>query len=340
MLEYASYDRLCGVLNSVKPYRGSDRYPMANRTHRGKYMIPKKVNDKIEFHVCYWWRHEPIDISEAEYNNMGSDEQQQYHNYNSYSSNLPKVYRRYEKLPNVVAIVRDDNTVEFTAEYFGQGDRGYLSSLSHGWFSTCHKKGGGLYRGGNVQQIIFKGLRLNINTHEVHESCDYNIITRVVDREKAKDVLEEYDRPFKIAEAMIKGYSLERFFEDVLVMKETVDKTHKSENLYVRAREYKTEGVKLLKTDEVGGCMLLMIHKDHSLVNRSDRYVRSNVIDSWTRDAGEPVDYFYRMRKNVHRDLYIECNALKERIHKHGDHIPSSTWEISIRLNGEAVNPY
>ena len=41
MLEYLSYEKLVGVMNNVKPYRNTDRYPLASRAHRGKYMIPK-----------------------------------------------------------------------------------------------------------------------------------------------------------------------------------------------------------------------------------------------------------------------------------------------------------
>jgi hypothetical protein len=83
-----------------------------------------------------------------------------------------------------------------------------------------------------------------------------------------------------------------------------------------------------------------MIQKDYSLANRAERYLRSNTIDGWVRNYGEPIDYFLRMKKNVHREIYKQCNALKERVHKHGDHIPTSTWDVEVKLNGNTVKPY
>ena len=347
MLEHLTYEKLSSILKDVKPYRNTDRYPLASRTHRGKYMIPKEVNGKTEFHVCYHWKHDAIDITHAAYMALPANEQEKYHWYDQWNhanQNLPdeaKIYRRYERTPNTVGIIRDDNTAEFVAENFGQGDRGFLSSFSYGYFSTSVRKGGGLYkRYGQKDQPIFKGLRINILTNELHESCDYEIISRVVDRKKAKHVLADYERPFTIAEAMIKGYSLETFFNDLNAMQEMVDEKYKEVNLHARGDKYKEEGIKLLKTDEVGGAMLLMIHKDYSLANRAERYVRSNAIDPWVRNYGEPIDYFLRMKKNVHREIYKQCDALKERIHKHGDHIPTSTWDVDIMLNGEIVKPY
>lgn len=345
MLEYISYDKLVGVMNNVKPYRKTDRYPLAKRTHRGKYMIPKEVNGKMEFHVCYHWRHNPIDITDAEYKKLSSDEQQNYHWCNRHGikalTEAERIFRKYDRTPNVVVVIRDDNTAEFVAEYLGQGDRGFLSYFSHGYFTTSVRKGGGLYKRGMVEQPVFRGLRLDITTHEPHESCNYEVISRVVDRKKAKHVLAEFERPFTIAEAMLKGYSLETFFADVHTMRVAVDDANNGEtNIYLDRDKYKETGIKLLNTDEVGGAMLLMIHKDYSLVNRAQRYMNTNVLDSWQRNYGEPIDYFTRMKKTVHREIYKECNALKERVHKHGDHIPTSTWDVEVKLNGNTVKPY
>ena len=347
MLEHLSYEKLNDVLKNVKPYRNTDRYPLAKRTHRGKYMVPKEVNGKIEFHVCYYWKHTPVDITNAEYMTLSSEEQTKYNWFNQPYSHMQQIteaermFRRYDREPNPIVIIRDDNTAEFMPDYFGQGDRGFLSFFSYGYFTTNVRKGGGLYKQrGKLDQPVFKGLRLNITTHEPHESCNYEVISRVVDRKKAKHVLVEYERPFTIAEAMLKGYSLETFFTDLNVMQNMVNDKYEGESFHTRGDKYKEEGMDLLKTDEVGGAMLLMIHKDYSLANRAERYVRSNVMDSWARNYGEPIDYFLRMKKTVHREIYKQCNALKERVHKHGDHIPTSTWDVEVKLNGNTVKPY
>lgn len=351
MLEHLSYEKLSNVVKNVKPYRGTDRYSLAKRAHIGKYMIPKEVNGKTEYHVCYYWKHIPVEITNAEYMMLNADAKLKYHWYNQYDNrpaNKPmteaeRLFRRYDKEPNVVVIIRDDNTAEFMAEYLGQGDIGFLSFFSYGYFSTNIRKGGGIYkRRGMSDQPVFKGLRLDITTHEPHESCNYEVISRVVDRKKAKDALAEFETPLTIAEAMLKGYSLETFFADVHAMRKIVDKKYSpNPHEYVHlGPRYKEEGIKLLKTDEVGGTMLLMIHKDYNLANKAQRYVSTNVLDGWVRTHGEPIDYFLRMKKTVHHEIYKECNVLKERVHKHGDHIPTSTWDVEVKLNGETVKPY
>ena len=340
-----NYEQLKAWHRDIKPYRNTNEIPMWNRRHRGKFMVPREVDGKTEYLICYWYQYTPHDITEAQFKALSVAEQKDYSLATRYNP-TETIYRKYTREPNVLGIVRDDNTIEFTAKYMGQGDRYFMSQLSRGLYYRAGNKGGVFYRNyrSRIEQIIFKGLRINIETLEPHESCKYEVVSRTVGRKEAKKALAHVKEPFKIAEVMLKGYSIENFLQGVYDMERTVldedENTHYGAGSDTLAK-LRTAGLNLLSTDEVGGAMLLMLSVPYGrLGSRVHNYVQNGVLHSWYGQV-EPIEYFYSMQKQIYKEIYKGCEGvLKERTHLHGEHIPASQWPIDIKLNGEVVESY
>jgi hypothetical protein len=100
------------------------------------------------------------------------------------------VWLRHRKL----VLVHPDNSVEFLRNSYDQGDNMYLTEAL-GWHSHNVKaKGGGVmtkYGTGNkVQHPLFVGLRVNLTTGDA--ITPYTLERRVVNKQRAKQLMEEY----------------------------------------------------------------------------------------------------------------------------------------------------
>lgn len=339
-MRYLNYEFLQQLHKSVKPYRGSNRYPMWDRGHRHKYMIPVVENGKTEYHVCYYWKYDKTLISETEYDAIQDpDIKQEYSLYGADNKNNP-VYYKQERVPNVLAIVREDNTIEFVANYLGQGDRYYLTQLSRGHFWSDVRRGGVLYRDISMARTvpIFKNLRIHADTLKTYEHNTYEIVSRRVDRAKAKKAMQEYSEPLKTAEVMFKVMSKESFYmlvhEENLAVSDVMADVHWQD----RNEKYMKLGVDKIKTDEVAGSILLMLGSYNSgLAWRAQRYAQEGI--TFGNDS-EAIQYYEMMTSQFKRVVYIGSQAFFEEVYKVGERLPSSRWSIDFLINGEKTSGY
>jgi hypothetical protein len=168
------------------------------------FRVVETEND-IEYHVCYGRDWESKEITEQKYNLLKGVR----------GKRVSKKDRDYEPypfyetiaIPRALAIVRSDNTIEFVRDSYWQGDRKKMSE----WIkSTCYMfdsyrySGNGLMVYGQNSMPIFKGLRLDAETLKPHESQNIQVFRKVVDRKRAKSLMEGYKDKLDVAHAMLK----------------------------------------------------------------------------------------------------------------------------------------
>jgi len=193
-MPYLTYEGLQLVTYTQDPFRGTMNFPMYSdrRQPYSLFQVVETEND-IEYHVCYGKDWDTKEITEQKYNLLkGVRTKRVCKKDRDYEP-----YPFYEKItkPRVLAIVRSDNTIEFTLDGYWQGDRKKMSEwIKNSYmFDGYRFSGNGLTAHANGQDVsmpIFKGLRLDAETLKPHESQNIQVFRKVVDRKRAKVLME------------------------------------------------------------------------------------------------------------------------------------------------------
>lgn len=335
-----NYNWLQEIHKNIKPYRGSNRYPMWDRKQRHKYMIPVVENGKTEYHVCYYWTWTRDIISKEDYEAIQNDEVKKSYILHEVKPDGSEWYCSNEKTPHVLAIVREDNTIEFVAKYLNQGDRYYLSQLASGYFWSDVRRGGVQYRDYHVGKTIpiFKNLRIYADTLNTYEKNTYEVVTLKVDRTKAKQAMQDYLEPFKFAEVMFKAMSKESFLMLTREEDKLAEEYMKTIGWNRRDEAYMKLGIEKIKTDEIGGTILLMLGTPfNGLSWRAQRYAEGGTVYG---HENTPIQYYETMTKHFKRMVYIASHAFVEETHSVGERYPSSVWRMEFRINGDKAMAY
>ena len=185
-----NYTRLNSISNSVSPYRGSvNRFPIASRRHNTKYFLVREEEGQRVFDIVHGQRWKHVTLTKAEHDNLAKEGSTKLRSYQHGDGTWE--YYTYEVSPNILGVVRPDNTFEFTGDNYGQGDRGILSTYGHGELSTNSRMGGMVWTGrlhGNGERgayQIYKGMR--VNCESMQPTKPITVVGRKVDRKVGKD---------------------------------------------------------------------------------------------------------------------------------------------------------
>lgn len=200
------FNKFASKVRSIDPYRGTMRYPMDNRSNRQNiFELVEKDND-IEFHVSHGYKYEQVEISEARYKLMegvrGVRNVKKTHDHEQYD------YYTTEVTPRVLCVVRSDNSIEYVADSFYQGDNMKMSDWMFGYQYDSYKMSGTAWNGAhhkgtNINHPIFKGLRIDLETHQpVNQNVQ--VFRRTVNRKRSKELMATYKELFKTPDAMLK----------------------------------------------------------------------------------------------------------------------------------------
>jgi len=214
------WDRLTNISKTVKPYRGTtNRFPIDKRTHNTKCFYVEERNGEQVYVITYGFRHNEHYHTKEEYEANPS----KIHN-RQWEEDETKKYVTYSPVPRELGIVRSDNTFEFTAPYYGQGDNQIMSMWSRGYFSRSSRHGGMVYgERGSLFHPIFKGMRINCNTMMPAEGSEYKVVGKRVSRKDAKEFLSGYDDFYKVNEVMFKAMEYKNFMDTVADVAEQVN---------------------------------------------------------------------------------------------------------------------
>lgn len=195
------FNSLASKVRSTDPYRGTMRYPMDNRSNRQNIFELVETGDDIEFHVSHGYRYEEKEISEARYK-MLEDVR---------GAKVYKKDRDYQKFdfftmdiqPSVLCVVRSDNTLEYVGD-FSQGDNMKMTDWMGGYQYDSYKMSGTAWHSWNgISHPIFKGLRINQETHEP-VGQNVQVFRRTVNRKKSKELMSAYKEAFKSPDSLLR----------------------------------------------------------------------------------------------------------------------------------------
>jgi hypothetical protein len=183
------------------------RYPMENRSNRNNVFELVETENDIEFHVSHGYRYVEKEISEARFKLLdgvcGARVHKKTHDHENYE------YYTHESVPRVLCVVRSDNTLEYVADSYWQGDNMKMTDWMGGYQYDSYRMSGTAYSSGyynnhnaGVNHPIFKGLRIDADHNPV--GMNVQVFRRTVNRKRSKELMGRYKELFKSPDAMLK----------------------------------------------------------------------------------------------------------------------------------------
>lgn len=281
------YEYFMNMYKSKKPYRGTNEIPYADRTMRPRFFKARQSGDELVFDM------------------YDGDE-------------LGTLY--------------PDNTFEFTNNLWTSQlytMNNYLFRSSHlPYIGHSSKHGGVVLRKWSEKIVIpvFKGLRINLETLELHENSKYEVRIKKLNTKDVNKGFKVYEEKFKLAQAILKSMPCDIFVNDL------TDFMNSSPNLK-----------NSMSTDEFLNEMLTT-NDPVSLIYRvsyNDGIKGVHRIHEWNTwwgkrpDEYRAVDYYNEVRKRI-RTKFAEMKGMyKEDIHSwESKYYPSGSYTISFYVNG------
>lgn len=331
-----NYERLTEIIEKVKPYKKTEKYPITFRHHRHKYFYKKVLNGEVVYEINYGYKAERIEYSEEEYKQIEPtlskiDKRSMFESSNRLDDGTyQKIWVKYNHYDNPIGIVRKDNSFEFITNRLYQGTRMFLDNIN--WYGT---QGGGFFkqdsRCGGVVHLrqadkkrtpIFENMRVYMHNFEPHESSLYKLISRKVNRTRAKEILRLHEDKIMVAETMIKAMgtsSLANIIEDV---EKNLESTYYWDR---RTRNNAIEYAKSIWNDDPVGAYGLMLKA--SRVNFG--YISNGDIT--------PQELIDRGKSKFNKIFYQDHDVLDMVESDHTKSIKRSDWRTDILVNGNAV---
>lgn len=333
-----NYERLTNIAKNNPPYRGSkNRFPLGMRRHNNKYFLVREEDGQRVFDIVYGHRWSSRMITKEEYDRLaltGNETLNKYHTYNDKGQLIPDVftYHHYEKRENILGVVRPDDTFEFTATYYGQGDRGFLSDFSYGYFTTDSRRGGMLYKLGVTKQLpIWRGMK--INTQTVEPTQPYKVVINHVDRKKSKELVKAYEHFFKVSEVMLKSMSQQAAVETA---REVLRDAYGEEDAH--AQWHGTDELVAFARERINSAPLdaFLLYAMAYQIGRLSYQVRwSNSVIS---NDESPLLMYANVKRKLSKEIYKENpDIFKEVEYEGGVKYPACDWGVKIIVDGKEV---
>lgn len=313
------YKRLERITTAEKPYRGTtDKYPLERRRYAEKCFREDTLNNEKVYRV-----------------------------YRGYT---------YCGVPNEIGIVYPDNSFEFTL-LGGDIPQGLKMSISAGgWLGapcvylyTSSRHGGALLSGGGYTarfpesgtkftHPVFRGLRIYVNTLELHESCNYEIVGYKTNIKAVKAAFKPYKESFTVADIMFRNMR----DEDIIGMVKEIE---------YRSYSYASKSDTVFDLETITANPLLSMLELASLGNINS--LRENV--RWAVESATQTAFTRNTAFVLNKDTLVAntirafkrklCredigNLLIKIVHEPTKKFPASIWSNEIRLTGILVDQY
>lgn len=331
------FSSLASKVRSTDPYRGTMRYPMENRSNRQNIFELVETDNDIEFHVSHSYRYEEKEISEARFKLLdgvrGARVHKKTHDHEKYE------YYTHESVPRVLCVVRSDNTLEYATNSFYQGDNMKMTDWMGGYQYDSYRMSGtawhgGYHKGSNINHPVFKGLRINQETHEP-VGMNVQVFRRTVNRKKSKDLMAKYKEAFKSPDAMLKCMDTDTM---IVTIKDILDENFGGEqNHYLSHKECFVIAERMFaEGNNYDGVIL------HAFANELQGFNRW-AIDSFTSGQNrsyyritEPKNVVPRLISCMAKKLYKEYKPFDEE-EVDFKNVRSSQWGIRIVVDGVEI---
>jgi len=232
-----SFNKFTSKVRSIDPYRGTMRYPMDNRSNRQNIFELVETGDDIEFHVSHGYTYTQAPISKARFDMLdgvrGARVYKKEHDHDKHE------YYTTEVTPRVLCVVRSDNTLEYVTNSFYQGDNMKMTDWLGGYQYDSYRMSGtawasGYREHGNINHPIFRGLRVDLETHQP-VGQNIQVFRRTVNRKRSKELMASYKERFKSPDAMLKCMDTETM---IVTIKDILEEHFGgNENMYISTTE-------------------------------------------------------------------------------------------------------
>lgn len=336
-----NYVRLNGISNSVSPYRGSvNRFPIGSRRHNTKYFLVREEDGQRVFDIVHGQRWTHVSLTKAEYEEYEKQGSPRLNKYQDGDGSW--TYYRYEVSPNILGVVRPDNTFEFTSGNYGQGDRGILSTYGHGELSTNSRMGGMIWTGrlhGNGERgayPIYKGMRVNCET--MRPIKPITVVGRKVDRKVGKDLLAGYSDFYMTTEVMTKAMDYEVF---VKTMVEVVNEHVPNGDFYLDHKDYTSVADKLIDTAPLDSAMLYIFAWDIGNMRWNLRRFTDSQFGRYSAHEDTPHTMFLNLKRRLNKEIYKANEKVFKKVeYVDGEMYPPSEWGYTVMVDGQEVKQY
>jgi hypothetical protein len=333
-----AYSRLNEIANSIPHFRGNkNRFPIANRRANNKYFLIREEDGQRVFDIVYGQSYHGTDLTKEEHDALeaqGCKELHKYPKYDNKGDQIPDAfeYKRYTRGDNIVGTVRPDNTFEFNQKYYHQGERHYLGSFSRGWFVTDSRRGGLVYKHGDVFHPIYQGMKVNVET--LQPSVPYEVFIHHVDRKAAKALLAKYEHFYKVSEVMLKNMPMSTVLDTAREIVDEIWKDDDGTKKYRSDEAYFTEAEKLIDVAPLDAFILYCIALNVGRIAYQMRYQGNKGSD--TTSAHDEL--FMTLKRRLSKEIYkTHKDIFKEVKCESGKRYPSCDWGVKIVVNGEEV---
>lgn len=343
-----NYTRLNSISNSVSPYRGSlNRFPIGNRKQNNKYFLVGEENGSRIFNIVYGQNWNSVDITKDEYDELNKQGSSKIRAYKNGDENG---YCRYDVTPNIVGVVRPDNTFEFTAKRYGQGDRGVLSAFGHGWLLTDSRRGGMVWMGrlnGNGERgvmPIYRGMRVHCET--MRPTKPITVVGRKVDRKVGKALLADYADFYAVTETMTKAMDYETFVKtsaEVLTEHMSLASPEAANSYWLHRHhtEYTLVADALIHTAPLDAAILYMVAWDVGSMRWNIRRYLEHNTTRYSAHEDTPHMMFTNLKRKLNKEIYKQNEQVFKKVEYTAPEMyPPSEWGYTVMVDGMEVQQY
>jgi hypothetical protein len=251
-------------------------------------------------------------------------------------------YYKYEVKPNILGVVRSDNTFEFTGGRYGQGDRGIMSDYSTGYFATDSRRGGMIWRGrlnGNGDwgiMPIYHGMRIHCET--MRPTKPITVVGRKVDRKVGKDLLASYAGFYTTTEVMTKAMNYEVF---VKTMVDVISEHIPNNDFYLDHKVYTSIADTLIDTAPLDAAMLYIFAWDIGNMRWNLRRFMDTQYGRYSAHEDEPHDMFINLKRRLNKEVYKANDGVFKKVeYTNTEMYPPSEWGYTVMVDGVEVKQY
>jgi len=338
-MQALNYTRLNSISNSVSPYRGSlNRFPIGSRRQNNKYFLVGEENGERVFNIVHGQHWKSVQLTKQEHDELVKQGSPRLHAYQDSDGKWD--YYKYEVKPNILGVVRPDNTFEFTGSSFGQGDRGILSSWSHGWFSTDSRRGGMVWtsrtNAGTRIMPVYRGMRISCET--MQPTKPITVVGRKVDRKVGKTLLAKYVDFYMTTEVMTKAMDYDVFVKTMVeVVEEHLGEINSNTNWSVFADKADT----LVNSAPLDAAMLYIYAWDVGNMRWNVRRFMDTSYSRFSAHEDTPHDMFINLKRRLNKEIYKANDGVFKKVeYTNQEMYPPSEWGYTVMVDGVEVKQY
>ena len=211
---------------------------------------------------------------------------------------------------NVLGKLHKDWTFEFIAPNGYGGDAHMMFNRLFPCFYTCLRDHRDMAYVMDKTHVIFNGLRVHLDTGEVHHSSKYHLAVSVIDREKTKAVRDSVK-------------------EEITLMR-TYFMNSSTGELINMLKQYRVESVRLNTIDDPLEKMCAFVAREDIKHLGSNAHWRTGAVEKLLDSPSGRDLTFKTFKEAYYKHLYKEMNAYRQILVQSGQGIPSNEQDVDL----------